>query len=348
MDYDTTLFPYYANCDFEPFIPTAEQIDAYLDSKDPLLNRPDFGIRERSWRMGPYLITVEPYERIFQEAENLLYLERNSTVRTPKLYAAFKKERVDPMYSRANTGDTYDPFEDESSHRVMNYYMVMEYLDGFKCGYLTLDEISAAEERSGSQLRERLGTKIGELLGEQLRKLRSVPPENPNHYGRINGRRYMEAPPLFYTDLSRGPFKYEQLVKRLFDHAHNSNEHSEPGFFTILEDKLLEIASSQEAAPVLTTMSCTPADFAVRLTRDKNNEPIDVEEVVLIKWNHLAWMPPWYEPGGMYHKTQDLSDLVASSAMERMGKANMFTAAWFAEFRRKSNEACGLSTLRYW
>lgn len=81
-------------------------------------------------------------------------------------------------------------------------------------------------ENVAEELKQNLAIrkKIGEQLGEQLRRLRSVPPEDANHFGRINTGAYpYYLPPFFYSPGPKfddyGPFDYEKLVERLINTA---------------------------------------------------------------------------------------------------------------------------------
>lgn len=115
----------------------------------------------------------------------MLYLERNSSVRTAKVYAAFASADASPWPEKAT--DTED--SDGANKRTNCFYLVTEFLDGEMLNRSCGDE-------GGSRLNVRLIRKIGAMLGEQLRRLRSVSPPEGTRFGRINNRPFARILPL--------------------------------------------------------------------------------------------------------------------------------------------------------
>ncbi|KAF2012569.1 hypothetical protein BU24DRAFT_452958 [Aaosphaeria arxii CBS 175.79] len=363
-EYDTTLFPYYADNVIKARLPTAVQIEEHIAKTTDRhrLYGSHFRTDEQlmisfrgGWRMGPYVIKVGDTAAIFQEAENLLYLERNSTVRVQKLYAAFQGEGLERL-----------PPKGALPKWQMYYYMVMEGLHGFE----TMEQLSF-EISYGRPFH--LQKKFCELFGEQLRKLRSIRPNDPNHYGRINGRKYMSAAPLFHTyctvpgprgheDYSQyGPFNYEELIERFVQVALRINDSRLGSPMTpekvremsqeceMFAAKFLEVAYSQDKVPVLTHLHVHHANTVAKVIRDKiTGALIDIEEVLLINWEHMAWMPSWYEPGDMltrmgYVPSSDYGGLRDSAfyrALNTMGHVNMAFVPFSADFMEDFELRC--------
>ncbi|KAF2021445.1 hypothetical protein BU24DRAFT_417097 [Aaosphaeria arxii CBS 175.79] len=186
-----------------------------------------------------------------------------------------------------------------------------------------------------------ISEKIGNLLGEQLRKLRSVPPEDPNHFGRINGRAYTRMLSRYggtEPDLTHnGPFNYEELVKHFImagrvrcavDHYCWGNYDPEED---ILQQRatsvLIDMADAKDRVPVLSRTS--PGYFLVKLIRDETGRPIDVEEVVLTNWACMAWVPSWYEHSqGCFHSMDHAIKLRHRRLEPSWGNPHLFTSVY--------------------
>ncbi|KAF2006029.1 hypothetical protein P154DRAFT_570761 [Amniculicola lignicola CBS 123094] len=313
--FDISLFPYRADGSFDPPIPTLNDI---------IMAQPTDAVIERVWQVGKYIVKLGCSAAIYMEAENLLYLERHTNVRAPKLYAAFTSDDEDPLQ-----------YNVPGEPRTIYYYLIMELIRGE-----IIDDIDVKE------LKPYIKEKIWALLGEQFRQLRSVKPENPKHFGRIQGRAYGQMPPLYYAPApdfaNYGPFTYEQLVQRLIRAAKiGSALATYPrGDYTTVqrlaynhaESVMLKGAGPSDRLPVLSHLDPQTHNIIVNLKRDQNGEPYDVEEVALVDWFSLCWMPAWYEAGDMCRLTFCLDPTLQSMGMnvlETMGKVNLEIAAFF-------------------
>jgi hypothetical protein len=288
---DASLFPYEAEGPLETPIPTPAEIHAAIGQPEGYFHM---------GRVGPYMVKICGSIEVYQEAENLLYLERvNSNVRVPKVYAAFS--------SRAAPRNVSDEAEEDE---FLYYYLVMEHIDGIRVTALDVIalDVTPLDELEIDYL---IVEKIGDLYGEQLRRLRSIPAEDPELFGRINGKAYP-----FYNDATRhpaapdyfsnlGPFNYETLVGRMIhtmkiDEALNSltcNDFKpkDRGLLRDARSALIDNVRPSDRLPVLTHMH--RGGVVVKLVRDEQGKAIDVEEVVLVDWSMMSWMPAWYEPG---------------------------------------------------
>jgi hypothetical protein len=112
--------------------------------------------------MQPLIYTREIVTRI-QEAENLLFLEANSKVRAPKVFAVFSHHDEHPLgWFRG--------------HQITFHYLVMEYLPGTPLTSETFKSYNSATQRT-------FGSKIAEQL-KQLREVKQL--ESSPYYGRVN------------------------------------------------------------------------------------------------------------------------------------------------------------------
>ncbi|KAF2002029.1 hypothetical protein P154DRAFT_594915 [Amniculicola lignicola CBS 123094] len=307
---DTSLFPYEAQGPFETPIPSLAEI---LEAGKGF---------SHVWRVGPYMVKVGYTPHIYQEAENMIYLERHSNIRTPKVFAAFTGE-IPPTTPSIDTENEFC------------YFLVTEFIEGATLSRLIREDI-------GSPLNE----KIGHMLGEQYRRLRSVPPEDPNHFGRVNGRPYfgsrvIDIAPVA-SDYLQGPFTYEQVVSKILDAAKANQALSvTPDDYTTAtkllyrsaEYTLLKAAGPNDRIPTLSHMDFNHLNIMVKVARNEEGKVVDVEEVILIDWEWLAWMPSWFEAGGVYVETIGLGEPhegFARRVLEAMGQVNMGIVAFFA------------------
>jgi hypothetical protein len=159
----TLKLPYQASGPFDRPLPTLADIlngSIIGEQKDKVYRVSEiYAVKEsRSWS-------------IICEAENLLYLQSHSQVRTPRLYAVFQANDM--------------------------YYMIMEYIPG----------VQFWEAWTSLEWPER--TRACEMLAEQLRLLRATPAtEKCTHYGRVNGQSYaaVQLIPCSSTSEPCGPY----------------------------------------------------------------------------------------------------------------------------------------------
>ncbi|EAT80119.1 hypothetical protein SNOG_12306 [Parastagonospora nodorum SN15] len=113
--------------------------------------KPRGGNIEKAFRVGAFVVKFGGDARIFQEAETLLFLQANSQVRAPKVYAAFTRQLFE-----------------WTKHFIIMDYIEGETLSGEK--WLSLSDTSRSI--------------ILSRLCEQFQILRSIPSEG--YYGHVH------------------------------------------------------------------------------------------------------------------------------------------------------------------
>jgi hypothetical protein len=217
------------------------------------------------------VVKTDTHWNIVQEAEDLLWLRKNTKVRVPNLYAMFS--------------DNLAP---------ATYYLVYEYIPGEKIDSKTWWGLSDAQRE-----------KIYCSVEEQIRLLRSVPAEG--HYGRINGQGF---DPDVYAIRTNGkgvcaPFKtYKEYVDAQCLTAevgavltHNMDESDDlrpeqQAFLAALKPTLLSWAESSK--PKLTHVDPTMQNWVVRPLDGSMQDASDYE-VTLIDWCRLGWFPAYVQ-----------------------------------------------------
>ncbi|KAF1840885.1 uncharacterized protein K460DRAFT_436368 [Cucurbitaria berberidis CBS 394.84] len=138
--------PYEASS--HPRIPSFDEIDRAMKE-----DRLKGGASSDVCKVGTCVVKMSYNPIILQEAEDLLFLQANSQVRTPTVYAVFAREtKPSPAY-----------------------YMVTEFIEG-----------EMLTSKKWLSLSDKARTKICSKLCEQLRLLRSIPSEG--YYGRVHNQ----------------------------------------------------------------------------------------------------------------------------------------------------------------
>ncbi|KAF2814554.1 kinase-like protein [Mytilinidion resinicola] len=231
------------------------------------------------FRVGAeYVVKFSPNPEILQEAENILFLNQHSQVRTPKVYAAFSQQGGNPL--------NHPMCED-----IVYHYLVMEYIEG---GHLDHDKYVALDPEDKD--------KICAKIAEQLQLLRSIPPPSPGYYGRVMHQGWMPGFPVVCVTRKDmcGPYDtYEDFISAMFTAATGCAavcEPTSPDFtpvqrlgLTNFKHTLTECAGHE---PTLTHLDLKLENIMVRPVQGVNG--IDYE-VTLIDWESLGWMPAWME-----------------------------------------------------
>jgi hypothetical protein len=271
----------------------------------------------------------------------MIYLEKNSDVSIPKVYAAFASQEVDPFkHNEPQTTQTNLGEEKDGGEIKMTYYLVTEYIDGISLGEFM--EMS----KTGLLVR-----KVGRLLGEQLRRLRRVPAENPGLYGRLGGRAFPVMPPLWYPPAPNyddyGPFDYETLIERLdhtarLSYAMGTLEDDFDPHIKMLyhsaKSALLDPLGPKDRQPVLTHCDVSNSNTILKVVRDQEGGISDVTELVLIDWEFMCWMPSWYEASyfcGLTDAEDWMDQSIGYETLGYMGHVNMTPAVYFAYCERQ-------------
>jgi hypothetical protein len=203
-------------------------------------------------------------------------------------------------------------------------------------------------------LKPGLWMKIGELLGEQFRMLRSIPPEDPNHFGRINGREYQHCnimrfgPPSDFNNY--GPFNYEEVTERIISSSQVSMAYSylftgaqiEPydkQLYSEVPAVLFDGAKPKDRIPVLSHVDAQHHNIMVKLIRNEEGLVVDVEEAILIDWERMSWMPSWYEAGIVCKNTMCSDDHISWLCRDwfrDMGHSNVGATCFCAMLMRSA------------
>ncbi|KAF2796066.1 hypothetical protein K505DRAFT_359605 [Melanomma pulvis-pyrius CBS 109.77] len=283
----TALAPsYLAQGPFETPIPTVAEIAAIFSAS---------GEEKHCYkRVGPYLVEVGYHT--YKQAENLIYLAANSSVRIPKLYAA---------------GTFKMPIKDQEGPPIEHNYIVREYIEGERLRKLKEDEYLSKD----------IQKKIGKLLGEQIRRLRIVPAEVPGHFGRINGKPFTGLEPFLQRNLDSGyfrPFTYEGLVESMIQNI----EIDEALELTLFEKSEYPTTDKMIFSSIRPTLINN--QIIVKLVRNKEGKAVDVEEVAIADWDDLYWMPSWFQPGVvLYLDLEKSSGSIFNTAFLNMGPVNL-------------------------
>ena len=150
--------------------------------------------------------------------------------------------------------------------------------------------------------------KIGDLLGTTVKKLRSIQPDDPNHFGGLYGQAYRTCNAFRFSKgpdyENYGPFdNYETTVDRLIwasmvTQAMSSNAEWRDYERVLFRDArriLLDSATEEDRKPVLTFFLFMECNILVQLVRDEEGKIIDVKKISFARWEPLGWMPSWYD-----------------------------------------------------
>ncbi|KAF2442205.1 hypothetical protein P171DRAFT_63387 [Karstenula rhodostoma CBS 690.94] len=262
-----------------PPLPSVEEIKKAWETDS--LTRPagQFAV----CRIGPLVVKFGPDIRILQEAENLLYLEKHSEVRAPKLYAAYK--------------DNYP--HDEEGLILLNF-MVMEFIDGTT---MTDEKFEAMEERDQQIIFQR--------LVEQLQLLRSVKPEGRAYYGRVNYQGWSRLT-TFLKSLKpgfQGPYDtYEDFISAFFasTELRIAIRCMEPNYFKgeikYLNDFKRVLWPSKHREPVFTHFDIKWTNIIVRPIKTSADGEPDDWEMTLIDWDHAGWAPAYMQKVSLFQR----------------------------------------------
>ncbi|KAJ9637171.1 hypothetical protein H2201_001570 [Coniosporium apollinis] len=209
-----------------------------------------------------FVVKFGCYPIIFQEGENMLFIQQNSNVRVPKVYAMFSHRGAEP---RSELSKELRPWETRPTRDDLPtyHYLIMEYIEG---GDL---------ETSWSLLSEDDQNRITRKVGEQLQMLRAIPPPSLGYYGRVHHQGWEPYFPLLYdseaTNSLRGP----------------CNSYND--FLSAFQAIVTRKAADQGEGPVYTD------DYLARRLPDMFiRDGADDFVITLIDWAHADWLPEWF------------------------------------------------------
>lgn len=216
-----------------------------------------------------------------KEAENLLFLQKYSQVRTPKLYAAFIHES--PL----------KPLNTESPLNTRQcYYLITEFIEG-----------DTLTEELWLGLGDEAQKTICSRLSEQFQLLRLIPSEG--YYGRVYHQGWNP-----WLNLARirgkemcGPYyTYEDLISAMYDTAElrMADTNHAPEYHRIHLELLSVFKSTfvktEGHRPVLTHLDPKWENIIVRpIKEDGDGGEIKDWDVVLIDWDTLIWLPAFMQ-----------------------------------------------------
>lgn len=227
-----------------------------------------------------------------QEMESMLFLEQNSNVRIPKLYAAYTQygdplgltSDNPPRWSSRYTRDELPPY----------HFLVMEYIEG-----CTLRE-------KWTTLQEQEKIDVSKTIGSQLLSLRSIP--SSGYYGRVHYQPFVEEAGLLKTRHKRplGPYDtYSDIASAMAEagELYIAKRTRTTGFH--LADQLIidhlrsAYANCDYSEPKFTHGDLHFDNIQIKTIAAKRNDGRQEYEVVLIDWARAAWYPAWVEAEGV-------------------------------------------------
>jgi hypothetical protein len=253
-----------------PRIPSVEEIMKAREDDNNKLTGP-FRLRQ-VYRVGNCVVKYSGNQNLLHEAENMLFLEKHSGVRTPKVYAVFSQVYKEPA-----------PI----------HFIVMEYIEG---STLTKDRFLALDESA----RKTISLKIA----NQLKLLRSVPSEG--YYGRVYQQAFSSDFPLLFTRRNHmpGPYtSYPDLLSAIY--AAIELQLASGSWLEDYSDTEIELFKQFQRIlggvrtgfkPVLTHVHPKWQNTILQPVKGDNGEIKDWD-VVLIDWNGLAWLPAYIQFG---------------------------------------------------
>lgn len=222
-----------------------------------------------------------------QEAENLLFLEKNSQVKAPKVHAVFTDEEEDPLNLRR---------ADQPHLKPKYFYLVMEYIPGSALNSEIWDSYTPAMQKI-----------ICAKISEQLRRLRQVNCEQ-FYYGRVHKQPFhSQFLMLSYPGQETcGPYtSYEALLDAMFNTAElraalkSLGEMDPDAKLTLANFKQSLRAYGVDQKPTLTHLDMKFDNIIVQAITTDGKEDMEDYEVTIIDWEFFGWLPPWVQATAM-------------------------------------------------
>ncbi|KAF2006815.1 hypothetical protein P154DRAFT_597094 [Amniculicola lignicola CBS 123094] len=290
--------PYYAPDKTLPPIPTAQEIEAAAKILANRNRSPPFSGVLVVRVHNVYAVKVGTTMRLFQEADNLVYLQQHP-IKTPRVYALFSATGSNPFCDR----------DDVRARSQSMHYLVTDFLPG-----LTLDE------DEWLQLDASVQTKLFEKLAAEVKLLRSVAPPDPAYYGSVDGRGYRPGMPFtkYRSTDTPGPFySYEAFIDQVYrtfevNAIGRLLKHPEDEIFPAMQlyssifFSEFGKATPSSREPKLTHMDITMGNIRFvpsaksgikhsEASMESLSARVNDYEVWLIDWETLSWLPAWAE-----------------------------------------------------
>jgi hypothetical protein len=221
----------------------------------------------------PSPVLSNTYLTLRKEAENMLYLEKNTQVRTPKLYAAYKR-----ILGTEDNGEI-----------VSVNCLIMEDAEGRD---MSLKRYEALDNEAQELFVSR--------LAEQYRFLRSVPSEG--YYGRVYKQPFDGTNALFRTNYidSAGPYSsFEEVFQAMYTSvqihcAAQPQDEFQPTQITFLERFNEIIRHTKGTKPVLTLIDCQFQNIIAKEIKDSAGKIVDWK-ITMIDVDMLGWLPAFVQ-----------------------------------------------------
>lgn len=279
-----TPIPYYASKSILPApLPTVEDIEKARETG----NLNPYGRRCGTYRVNNFFVVkFGCHPIIFQEGENMLFIQQNSNVRMPKVYAMFSHRGADPDGELSKIRRSWETQPTQDDLPTYNY-LVTEYIEG---GDL---------ETRWSLLSEDDLSKVTSKIGEQLHLLHAIPPPSPAYYGRVYHQGWEPYFPLLYDfatlDRLRGPYNsYNDFLSAIQAYTQKAADRGKDYEKDYLARRLPDMFTSARGA----TSTFTHWDIAPRnviATRVHGTDGADDFVITLVDWAHAGWLPEWFE-----------------------------------------------------
>ncbi|KAF2786880.1 hypothetical protein K505DRAFT_258930 [Melanomma pulvis-pyrius CBS 109.77] len=291
-------FPYYAPEDELPApLPTMAEIEAARFG-DTNMTRNKYELQHIFRLSGVYAVKFSLHAVTIQEAENLLFLSKNTKIRVPKVYAAFEHKGADPL---GEVGSRICP---DRSFLPIYYYLIMEYIPGKPC-----------TERNFNRLSPKTQENIVRKVAKEMRLLRNVPAPAPEYYGRIYHRGWAPA----FPNLTRygppgylkGPFdSHEDFINAVYTSSQimaSSQGVPEEDLQYICKLYLHTFRQIMSRAAGKTPVLCHPDFHFDKVIILENPVDKDDPDVAIVSWGMMGWVPEYMATERSFHKTPNLT-----------------------------------------
>ncbi|KAI9703953.1 MAG: hypothetical protein M1820_005735 [Bogoriella megaspora] len=294
--------PYYAPAETLPApLPTLKDIENARRTENDLTN----------WKLGlgdgfvyrvndVFAVKFGPNHALLQEAENIIFLQQHSKVRTPKLYAAYTHAEGDPLGYCSDNPPRWAARRYSRHELPPFHYLVMEYIEG------------GSLENKWESLDKEAKINVCTKIGEQLRFLRSIP--SSGYYGRVHCQPFNRETSMCQTRYKEplGPYKtYGDIVTAIADSVEMKTAISKfdpSGEFHYGDQLTLEhfrgdLATLTHYEPKFTHSDLHFLNVMLKPTESKEDGEKEDYEIVLIDWARASWLPAWVEASDILRYT---------------------------------------------
>ncbi|CAI6321932.1 unnamed protein product [Periconia digitata] len=279
-------FPYYSSDPLPSPLPTVEEIEAARFTELELSK--DLPCASHVFKIRDYAVKICSYPGPLQEAENMVFLEKNCPgLKIPKVYAAYKNQGGDfNLYLKR-----YPKEYPDRSTLSPTYLLVTSYADGPSCYTPVWQSLSQTARNN-----------ILRKLGEQMRLLRSVPPPNPQYYGRIHSQGFPKDDYVFLggiqdlTTAWNGPFySHKDFAGQIMEAglAWACVQHGEfNGELQLLLETYEDVMSRASGQNAILYHGDLQLHNIIAI---ENKDDKDDPDICIIDWATMGWMPAYME-----------------------------------------------------